>query len=164
MIKAILACDDQGGVSRNGTLPWPKNTRDLTWFKENTQGHIVVMGRTTWEDLSMPRPLPNRYNVLASNSSTYFPGIDRKIRGNITEQIEQIAQEAPGLITWVIGGPNVVDQCLGIIDEFYISRIPGDYDCDTFLPLKRIETQFNKTWDEIHPEVIFEIWKNKNAS
>ena len=29
MIKAILACDDYGGVSKKGTLPWPHNSTDL---------------------------------------------------------------------------------------------------------------------------------------
>jgi len=47
MIKAILACDDVGGVSKAGTIPWPKNSKDLKWFKDNTVGNIVVMGSTT---------------------------------------------------------------------------------------------------------------------
>ena len=34
MIKAILACDEEGGVSKKGTIPWPKNTKDLGWFKK----------------------------------------------------------------------------------------------------------------------------------
>jgi dihydrofolate reductase len=34
MIKAILACDESGGVSKNGTIPWPKNLKDLKWFKK----------------------------------------------------------------------------------------------------------------------------------
>ena len=37
MIKAILACDDLGGVSKAGTMPWPKNSKDLKWFKKNTE-------------------------------------------------------------------------------------------------------------------------------
>ena len=26
MIKAIMAVDDFGGISKNGSMPWPKNT------------------------------------------------------------------------------------------------------------------------------------------
>ena len=48
MIKAILACDNEGGVSKNGTIPWPKNKKDLGWFKKNTTNNVVVMGSKTW--------------------------------------------------------------------------------------------------------------------
>ena len=66
MIKAILACDEEGGVSKKGTIPWPKNTKDLGWFKKNTTNNVVVMGSKTWVDPLMPWPLPNRVNVLAT--------------------------------------------------------------------------------------------------
>ena len=45
MIKAIMAVDDDGGVSKNGSMPWPKNLNDLKWFKNNTLNNIL-------EDLS----------------------------------------------------------------------------------------------------------------
>ena len=64
MIKAILACDDSGGVSKGGTIPWPKNSKDLGWFQKNTTNNVVVMGSKTWEDPLMPWPLPKRKNVL----------------------------------------------------------------------------------------------------
>mgnify|MGYP003656530971 CR=1 FL=1 len=66
MIKAILACDDNGGVSRNGVMPWPKNTRDLKWFQRITTGQLVIMGRNTWDDTQMPSPLPNRINAVVT--------------------------------------------------------------------------------------------------
>ena len=36
MIKAILACDDEWGIGKDGDLPWPHNPADLKWFKKNT--------------------------------------------------------------------------------------------------------------------------------
>jgi len=161
MIKAILACDDTGGVSKDGTLPWPNNSRDLKWFKDNTAGHVVVMGSTTWDDPHMPRPLPNRVNVLVTSRKDDYPGADTYIGGNLVSGLKLLELNHPGLITWVIGGPNIIEQTLGAIDEFYISRIPGDYDCDTHLPLKKIETLFDLTYEEGHPEVIFQIWKKR---
>ena len=50
MIRAILACDEDGGVSKDGTIPWPKNTKDLAWFKKNTIDSTVVMGSKTWTE------------------------------------------------------------------------------------------------------------------
>ena len=44
MIKAIMAIDDHGGVSKGTSMPWPKNSNDLQWFKKNTLSMVVVMG------------------------------------------------------------------------------------------------------------------------
>lgn len=161
MIKAILACDNTGGVSKDGTLPWPNNSKDLQWFKMNTAGHIVIMGSTTWDDPHMPRPLPKRKNILVTTRKDDYPGADGYIKGELTSSIAKIAEDHPGIITWIIGGPNIIEQTLGIIDEFYLSRIPGDYDCDTHLPLKKIETLFELDFAEIHDTVKFEIWKKR---
>ena len=164
MIKAILACDDAGGVSKDGTLPWPNNSTDLQWFKNNTAGHVVVMGSTTWEDPHMPRPLPKRTNVLVTTRMSKYinPSPDAYITGDLNIHLKALENQYPSLITWVIGGPNIVEQSLGVIDEFYISRIPGEYDCDTFLPLGKINALFERTWIEEHPGVTFEIWKKRS--
>lgn len=161
MIKAILACDDNGGVSKGGTLPWPNNPKDLGWFKDNTAGHVVVMGSTTWEDPHMPRPLPKRTNILVTTRPQDFPGAHGYIEGDLCDEVKAIEEQFPGVITWVIGGPKIIEQTLDVIDEFYISRIPGDYDCDTHLPLKKIQTLFELDFYEHHDEVTFQIWKKR---
>ena len=163
MIKAILACDDKGGVSKNGTLPWPNNSKDLAWFKSCTSGHVVVMGSTTWEDPHMPRPLPKRTNVLVTTRKDDYPGADTYISGDLVSGLKLLELNHPGLIIWNIGGPNVIEQSLGAIDEFYLSRIPGEYDCDTFLPLKKIESLFNLHFEEKHEEVTFQIWRKRET-
>ena len=163
MIKAILACDDAGGVSKDGTLPWPHNSKDLNWFRENTKGHIVVMGSTTWEDPNMPRPLPQRINILATSREDDYPGAHGYINGDLPSHLRSLTVESPALITWVIGGPNIIEQSLGAIDEFFISRIPGKFDCDTFLPLKKIETLFELSYSEPHDNVEFQIWKKRKT-
>jgi dihydrofolate reductase len=162
MIKAILACDDLGGVSKGGTIPWPKNSKDLRWFKKNTTGGVIVMGSTTWEDPMMPGPLPNRKNVLATTRKKDYPGAHDYIDGVLSEEVWRIANKNKEKTTWVIGGPNIIDQLLGVIDEFYLSRIPGDYSCDTFLPIEKIEKMFKKYWSEKHDTVEFQIWKKDN--
>ena len=162
MIKAILACDDLGGVSKGGTIPWPKNSKDLKWFKKKTTGGVIVMGSTTWEDPMMPGPLPNRKNVLATTRKKDYPGAHDYIDGVLSEEVWRIANKNKEKTTWVIGGPNIINQLLGVIDEFYLSRIPGDYGCDTFLPIEKIEKMFKKDWSEKHDTVEFQIWKKDN--
>ena len=164
MIKAILACDDTGGVSKNGTLPWSHNTTDLQWFKNNTAGHVVVMGSTTWEDPHMPRPLPKRTNVLVTSRPYDYNGADGYIKGDLCAELKELEATCPGLIIWVIGGPNIIEQSLGVIDEFYLSRIPGEYDCDTHLPIRKIDSLFKVKWEEEHSEVKFQIMEKRNVN
>ena len=159
MIKAILACDSSGGVSRGGTIPWPKNIKDLSWFKKNTTDNVVVMGSKTWKDPLMPWPLPNRVNVLATTREKEFPGADKYICGDLNKKLKNLKKEYDNKTIWVIGGPNIIEQTIESIEEFYLSRIPGKYDCDGFLSLKSIETLFKKTWFEKHKSVEFQIWK-----
>jgi len=159
VVKAILACDNSGGVSKGGTIPWPKNKKDLGWFKKNTTNNVVVMGSKTWVDPLMPWPLPNRINVLVTSRKDELPGADKYVYGDLNGELKALKEEYPGKTIWVIGGPNIIKQTLESIEEFYLSKIPGDYDCDGFLSLKDIETLFKKTWFEKHESVEFQIWK-----
>jgi len=163
MIKAILACDANGGVGNKGTLPWPHVKRDFQWFRDNTVGHVVVMGSTTYLDPDMPKPMPKRTNIVVTSRPEACPLADDYINGNLQLYIPVVADKYPGLITWVIGGPHIIEQSLNIIEEFYISRIPGTFDCDSYLPIKKIETLFEKTWSEEHDDVTFEIWKKRDT-
>ena len=105
----------------------------------------------------MPCPLPKRTNVLVTTRKEDYPGADGYISGDLNEELKKLEEMCPGLIIWAIGGPNMIEQCLGVIDEFYLSRIPGDYNCDTHLPMKKIESLFKVKWEEEHPEVKFQI-------
>lgn len=161
MIKAILACDSLGGIGKNGTLPWPKNSRDLKWFKENTEGHVVVMGSKTADDPFMPFPLPKRYNVVATSRPDDYPEKDDYINGNLRLYAPILAYTHPGLITWIIGGAHVLQQSLDVVDEVYLSRIRGIYDCDEFISIPTLLNTFKVTWEEEHEDVTFQIWKRK---
>ena len=57
MIKAILAVDDEGGVSKVGKYAMAKNSNDLKWFKNHTLNNVVIMGKLTWIDPFIPTPL-----------------------------------------------------------------------------------------------------------
>ena len=154
-----MACDNGGGVSKDGTIPWPKNTKDLGWFKKNTINNVVVMGSKTWTDPLMPWPLPNRVNILATTREKEFPGADKYICGDLNKKLKNLKKEYDNTTIGVLGGPNIIEQTIQSIEEFYLSRIPGKYNCDGFLSLDNIETLFTKIWFEKHDSVEFQIWK-----
>ena len=89
-----MAVDEEWGFSKNGTMPWPKNTEDLQHFKTTTKNNVVVMGRLTWDDPFMPTPLKNRINILVtSKSADLYPGADRYISGDLIKNIKNINAE-----------------------------------------------------------------------
>ena len=57
MICTIFATDQMGTFGNRGTLPWPMDAEDMAWFREHTIDQIVVMGRKTWDDPKMKKPL-----------------------------------------------------------------------------------------------------------
>ena len=155
MIRAILACDDEWGIGKDGDLPWPHNPADLKWFKENTLGSYVIMGRKTWESLPK-RPLPKRHNVVVS--STEIEDAAYTFNKEYQRRIVDLNYEFP---VWIIGGAKLVESCLDIIDEVWLSRISGTYDCDTFLPRSLIEEKFRLSVSEKQNDVYVEVWEKR---
>jgi len=161
MIKAIMAVDDKGGISRNGSMPWPKNSSDLKWFKKNTINSIVVMGRMTWIDPFMPTPLKDRINVLVTrNDKTEFPGADQYIAKDINDNIINLPNIYKNKDIYIIGGSEIVKQTFELVEEFYLTRIYGDFNCDKKIDLKRIEESM-QIYKKIQEDenCHFEIWK-----
>ncbi len=161
MIKGIMAVDERGGISRGKSMPWPKNSIDLKWFKENTINNIVVMGRKTWEDPFMPTPLKSRTNVLVSTKDpSLFPGADLYISGDIKKQIHNIQGNNLDKDLFIIGGSELINILIDCIEEFYLTRIYGNYDCEKFIDTSMIENNMTmiKKIDGDN-SCHFEIWK-----
>ncbi len=65
IINIILATTPKGEIGINNTIPW-KLKGDLKRFKELTMGHVVIMGRKTYE--SLPKPLEGRKMIIVSTT------------------------------------------------------------------------------------------------
>ena len=161
MIRAIMAADDMGGISKNGGMPWPKNSLDLQWFKKNTLNSIVVMGRLTWIDTFIPSPLQGRINVLITNKNKNdYPGADEYICGDIINNIPDLSDKYSNKDIFIIGGAQILNQLFCIIEEFYLTRIYGNFDCDKNIDLKKIHETMTMTKKiENDNTCHFEIWK-----
>lgn len=136
MIKAIFAVDCWGGMGLNGSLPWPHHKEDLQYFKEQTENNVVVMGRNTWDDPKMPKPLLNRITYVATNRPIRGYNISN-ISGNITEHILNIQKLYPKKDVWIIGGPNLLMSNKSIIDEAHITHFKSQYRTDVQIDLRK---------------------------
>ena len=161
MIRAIMATDDNGGVSKNGSMSWPKNSSDLKWFKKNTLNSVVIMGRLTWIDPFMPTPLKDRINVLVTNQNKEnYSGADEYIAGDIMNNLLELAKRYTNKNIYIIGGPKVLNQLFELIEEFYLTRIYGDFNCDKNIDFRKIEESMTMIKKIENDETChFEIWR-----
>lgn len=116
IISLIAALDDKGGVGFKGGLPWPKNSADLKWFKEVTMGKTLIVGHNTFETLP---PLPGRNIRVVSRDDEPV----HIIAGLALDGVEEAV---------VIGGSKTYRKWLPYVDRFYISRIRGEFESDTY--------------------------------
>ena len=161
MIRAIMAADDLGGISKKGSMPWPKNSSDLKWFKTKTINSIVVMGRLTWIDPFMPAPLKGRVNVLVTNQGKEkYLGADEYLSGNILERVSSLSNKFENKDIYIIGGAEVLNQLFELVEEFYLTRIYGNFKCDKYIDLKKIQESMKMIKRlENDKNSHFEIWK-----
>jgi len=157
MIRAILACDDDWGIGKDNDLPWPHNPADLKWFKQNTTGSVVAMGKATWNSLPT-KPLPNRNNIVVTSSADDYNGGGYHYVKFETAKTELVNMNRLQDV-WVIGGAQLVNGLLSIIDEIWLSRIPGTYNCDTFLPRELIETSYELFSSEREGDLWVDKWR-----
>lgn len=136
MIVAVFAVDDDGGMGNHGTIPWPTNKEDMKWFKEVTTNQIVVMGKKSWLSPDMPKPLPNRHNVVITSEIIEDERITQ-IKGDVCEGLKFLQEKYPEQDIFVIGGANILDQARPVIERAFITRIPGSYFCDTVIDIKK---------------------------
>jgi dihydrofolate reductase len=141
MIVAIFAVDEESGIGKEGKLPWSMIKEDMKWFKENTQDQVVVMGKKSWDSPDMLKPLPKRHNVVFTNN--FFDFNVEQIKGDVCESLKLLESQHPNKTIFVIGGANIIAQSVPVLDKILLTRVPGTYDCDTFIPLDDILPKFN---------------------
>ena len=142
MINAVFAADFWGGMGFNGTLPWPHNPADLAHFQKLTKDHVVVMGRKTWDDPKLPKPLPGRIVYVATNRPVFHAG---RISGDIKSEVLRLEQQHPDKIIWVVGGPKLLVECIDILDRVHLTHFQESFKVDTKIDLKVFLRGFQMT-------------------
>ena len=156
-----MAVDDNGGISKGLSMPWPKNSKDLQWFKKNTLNQVIVMGSKTWEDPFMSTPLKDRENILiTTKDNSFYPGANAYIKGNIVDEILNLEKQYLNKDIYIIGGPEIIKQTFDLFKEFYLTRIYGNFKCDKFIDINKISNTM-RLIEKIDCDATchFEIWK-----
>ena len=128
MLSIIVATDLHRAIGKNNQLLWHLPA-DLAWFKQQTLGKPVVMGRKTFE--SIGKPLPKRRNLVLSREWNAVPdGIEHI--NNLESALALLKEEEEVMI---IGGGQIYAQALPLAQRIYLTIVETNIaDADTFFP------------------------------
>ncbi len=129
-VVLVAAVADNGVIGDGPDIPW-RVPGEQARFKELTLGHVLLMGRTTYE--SIGRPLPGRTTIVLTRSADWSPGHDEvRVAGSLEEAL-LVADGLPGDVM-VAGGGAVYAAAIDVADEQVLSRVPLSPAGDTFYP------------------------------
>ncbi len=130
-MKLIAAVDNNWAIGRAGKM-LVSIPEDMKFFREETMGKVVIMGRKTLETLKDRSPLPGRVNVVVTSNKN-FDVKDAIVCNSVEEAVEAVSQYNTDDV-YVIGGGTIYEQMLDMCDEAHITKIDYEYDADTFFP------------------------------
>ena len=130
-MRLIVAVDKNWGIGKNNDL-LVSIPSDKKFFRQETTGKVVVMGRKTLESFPGGLPLKNRTNVVLTRNAGYRAK-DTVIVHDIPELLEEL-KKYPSDAVYVVGGGTVYEELLPYCDEAYVTKIDFAYEADTYFP------------------------------
>ena len=132
-------------IGNGNQIPWHL-PEDFKWFKATTTGHVIVMGRKTFE--SIGRPLPNRETIVLSRSAFSFPGV------KTISSLEELPSPTGDQRVFICGGAQIYEQVLPLCCELFLTLVKREVDGDAFFP--KFEDKFELA-EEIRDTPEFKI-------
>lgn len=139
-ICIIVACGENNAIGKDNKMPWHLPA-DLKYFKKQTTGCSVIMGRLTME--SIGKALPNRRNIVISRQSGFkYEGAETA--NSLTNALALCETEEK---VFIIGGGQIFKQSLELADSVYLTRIHEEFEADAYFPHLNIN-QWRETASE----------------
>lgn len=136
-------------IGNKGNIPWDL-PEDFQWFKRATMGHILVMGRKTYE--SIGRPLKGRDTFVLSRTPKEISCAHCFTDLSILDRLKT------DKTIWIAGGEDVYRQMLPRCDELYLTIVHKEVEGDACFP--RFEDSFKLSEIILTSEdFTIELWK-----
>lgn len=105
---------------------------DHKFFRQETLGKVVVLGRKTLETFPQGQPLKGRTNIILSKDKNY------SVNGAVTvHSIDELLAELKQYSSedvYIIGGESIYRQMLPYCDTAHVTKIDHVYEADTYFP------------------------------
>lgn len=150
ILSQIAACAANRVIGTQGDLPWDI-PEDMAFFREKTKGHVMIMGRKTFDSFQ-GKPLPKRAHIVITRNPEPLkftavatsPVIQVVSIEAALEAAHALQNEWPEEV-FIIGGGEIYRQTLEISDRIYLTCIEKEFSGDTVFPeipeslFKRVE-------------------------
>ena len=154
MISIIVAVAKGGAIGKEGKIPW-KIPGEQRQFKELTTGHVVIMGRRSYEEIG--HPLPERTNIVVSKTKV-FSGENLYTVKSLKEAIERAGQEE----IFIAGGAEIFQEALPLADKIYMTYVDMEVpDADRFFPNFSEISTISSVENRISSDVFKIAWEEK---
>ena len=134
ILSQITAMAKNRVIGINNTLPW-EIPEDMKFFRSKTKGHVMIMGRKTFESLGSP--LPGRYHIIITRQADYtYDHPQVKVVKTISEAVDFAKTLLPSWPeeVFIIGGGEIYKQSLAVTNRIYLTIIDKDFVGDAYYP------------------------------
>lgn len=155
----IAAVTENGVIGRDGELPWQSIPADKQQYRDRIADSPVVLGRRTFD--SMRDDLPGSAQIVLSRSELTFNVESAHHASGIDDAVATIASLGSDH-AYVIGGAGIYDLFQPVVDRMVLSRIPSEYDGDTYFP-DRDRTEWTLVDCTPYDDFTLEEWVRKRS-
>lgn len=130
----IVAAARNRVIGTQNTLPWDI-PEDMKFFRDKTMGHIMIMGRKTYDSFG-GRPLPKRLHIVITRRPQKSSH-DHVIYVANIEEAKAVAKRYVGEYpeeVFIIGGGEIYAQTISEVDRIYLTQIDREFEGDTLYP------------------------------
>ncbi|GAB3914232.1 dihydrofolate reductase [Microlunatus endophyticus] len=129
-VVAIAAVARNGVIGNGPEIPW-RIKGDQARFKKLTTGHVLIMGRKTYD--SIGRPLPGRSTIVISRNPDWSAdGVETV--DSIERALERAAQIDPDGPVFIAGGGDIYRAALDRTDRLEITEVDLEPEGDATFP------------------------------
>lgn len=130
-MNLIVAVDENWAIGNKGEL-LVRIPADHKYFRNETIGKVVVLGRKTLETFPQKQPLGKRTNIILSRDPEYKVN-DAIVVHSIDELLAELKNYNDDDI-FIIGGDSIYKQMLPYCNVAHVTKIDHKYEADAFFP------------------------------
>ena len=130
-MNLIVAVDKNWAIGYNNDL-LVSIPADKKFFRTETTGKAIIMGRKTLESFPNGQPLKDRKNIVITRKKDYNAK-DVTVVHSIEEALEAV-KEFKSEDIYVIGGGEIYKQMLPYCALAHVTKIDYAYAADTYFP------------------------------